>query len=121
MDKKTIDNFYVSRLIDSLEKDYEKWKVIGYDYTDSYCNIYHVNEYQGVEYKNKKGETLKFTLSHDFSAIVNGVVSWSIPFLSMYNIFSYRTRRLLRASNKMKKYTKNKQKEEQIKKLLNAL
>ena len=114
MDIKTLNAFYFSRFIDSLEQDLEQWKVI---YYAGMCGSW--NEYHGPEYTNSQGERLKFAITLNSSGVyINGYMSWTIPFL---NPFIYRHRRFIKAVRKMKKITKNKVNREYELKLLKAL
>jgi hypothetical protein len=112
-----VDNFYVSRLIDSLEKDTHKWKReihSGYDST--------IIEYVSPKYTNERGETISFTLSSFRNgAFVNGYYEWSLPLSIRFNIFSFQCRRFINAVANMKKYIRKVQEEKEIKKLMNAL
>jgi hypothetical protein len=112
-----VNNFYVSRLIDSLEKDARKWKRevhSGYDYSEI--------EYQSPKYTNERGDTITFTLSSfRKGAFVNGYYEWSVPLSVRFNIFSFQCRRFINAVAKMKNHLRKIQEENEIKKLMDAL
>ena len=115
MDSKTIDNFYFSRFIDSLELDVDKWVMIGM----GGCDGSSWNEFHGPEYKNEQNERIQFAFTlNDTGAYVNGYMSWNIPFL---NPFSSTCRRFIKSSRKMKKITFKKAEAEYNQKLLKAL
>ena len=57
MDTKTINNFYFSRFIDSLENDTEKWEA---NHHGTYGGTW--TEYIGPEYTNQEGERIRFAL-----------------------------------------------------------
>ena len=115
--EKQIDNYYVSRMIDSLEKDYDKWEM-------KYCEGFDWGwtEYHGPEYKNEAGNSIKFafTLNSD-GAYVDGRMGWSIPFMVRFNPFSYQGRRLKKAAKRMKSHLRGKEKKEHLEKLMNSL
>lgn len=95
---KTINEFYFSRLIDSLEKDYEKWEMhhfagAGFNWA----------EYHSPAYANDEGITIKFTLDENVDgAYINDKLKWHLSFLNKYNIFSSKTIRFWKAYRKMK-------------------
>jgi hypothetical protein len=112
-----VNNFYVSRLIDSLEKDTHKWERVvhsGFEYREI--------EYQSPKYTNERGNTITFTLSnYRKGGFVDGKYEWSVPLSVRFNIFSFRCRRFIRAVSNMKNHLKKIQEEKEIKKLMNAL
>jgi hypothetical protein len=115
MDEKTINTFYFSRFIDSLENDIDKWEMT---YLGG-CDGSSWNEYHGPEYINKKNERIKFALTlNNSGAYINGYMSWTIPFL---NPFKFTHRRFVKAVKKMKKRCKIKAELEHNNKLMNAL
>ncbi len=108
MDTKTINNFYFSRFIDSLENDTEKWEA---NHHGTYSGTW--IEYIGPEYTNQEGERIRFAETLNYlGAYVNGRILWVVPFWTRFNIFSYQTRRFWSAFRKMKKtcLTKNEKK-----------
>ncbi len=114
IDKKTIDNLYFSRFIDSLEQDINKWEM-------RKCNGYDSSwtEYHGPEYKNESGEKLQFCFTNnDPGAYINGILMWKISF---FNPFSRRGRRFEEARLKMIKACELKVIEERNNILFNAL
>ena len=99
MDTKTINQFYFSRFIDSLEQDTEKWRI---SHHGGYSN--HWTEYHGPEYKNKEGERISFAQTMNYlGCYVNGRILWHMPFWYQANIFSHQTRRFWKARRKMKR------------------
>lgn len=96
----SINGHYFSRLIDSLENDYDQWErkhCGGADWTWT--------EYYSPEYKNKEGQRLQFTFGLNYDgAYINGTIGWTIGFWQRWNLFSYRTRRFWRAYRRMKKH-----------------
>ena len=114
-DKKTIDNFYFSRFIDSLEQDKDKWimkECAGGDISWT--------EYHGPEYKNEAGERLQFSFSLNYTgAYVNGIIMWKIPYV--LNPFSHRCRRFMTAKRKMIEACKTRAIQEYNNILMNAL
>lgn len=115
--KDTVDGWYVSRLIDSLENDYERWEMkhcAGYDQSWT--------EYHSPEYKNGNGKRLRFadTLNW-FGAYVDGTWSWDIPLKYRWNIFDSRMWRLRKAFREMKKYHIEKEKRKHLNKLVDSL
>jgi hypothetical protein len=118
VDEKTINGFYFSRLIDSLEKDYDQWniKYCGGGPGDSWT------EWHGPEYTNKAGEILQFAFTLNYSgAYINGRIGWTIGFLQAYNIFSYQTRRFRRAIKRMKRHLRTIERQERVNKLMRSL
>lgn len=116
IDYKTVDGFYFSRMIDSLEKDFEKWEM---RYHSSYIGGY--TEYVSPEYKNGGGKKIQFVLGeiHD-GAYVDGYFSWGIGFRK-YNLFSYQTRRFWVAYLRMKSTIKGVKRKERAKFLMDHL
>lgn len=99
MDTKTINQFYFSRFIESLEQDTEKW---GISHPKGYGNNW--TEYHGPEYKNKEGGRIFFAQTLNYlGCYVNGRILWHMPFWYQANIFSHQTRRFWKAWRKMKR------------------
>ena len=118
IDTSTINNFYFSRFIDSLEQDYEQWKIQHTGGGDGWT----WTEYHSPTYKNKNGERLQFSFTlNGTGAYVNGQMSWYVGFGGRFNIFSARTRRFKKASAKMKSYLNKRERQEYNKKLMDAL
>ena len=112
-----INNYYVSRMIDSLEKDYDKWEM-------KHCSgaDWSWTEYHGPEYKNEEGRRIRFAFTLNYNgAYVDGRMRWSIPFMVRFNPFSYQGRRLKKAAKRMKSHLRGKEKKEQLEKLMNSL
>lgn len=117
MDTKTINNFYFSRFIDSLENDLEKWE-------SRHCGSYGGTwtEYHGPQYQNKEGKSLMFAETMNYlGAYVNGKILWVVPFWMRFNIFSYQTRRFWSAFRKMKRSCRQKDLKNLNEDLLKAL
>lgn len=102
---KTINEFYFSRLIDSLEKDYEKWEMHhfrgpNFSWTD----------YNSPTYTNDEGITIKFTLDGTVDgAYINDTLKWYLSIFRKYNIFSGKTIRFWKAYRKMKNHLVDKE------------
>jgi len=115
MDSKTINVFYLSRFIDSLELDIDKWST-------SYCaggDGQSWNDYHSPEYINSEGKRLQFAFTLcSTGAYIDGYMSWTIPFL---NPFLSTHRRFVTASRKMKKLARGKAEEKYNQKLLESL
>lgn len=116
IDFKTVDKFYFSRMIDSLEKDFKEWEM---RYHSSYAGGY--TEYVSPEYKNEGGKRIQFVLGdiHD-GAYVDGYFSWNIGF-GKYNLFSYQTIRFWSAYLRMKSFIKEGKRKERTKFLMDHL
>jgi len=118
VDSKTVHSFYVSRLIDSLENDYKKWEI-------KYCGGgpgWAWTEYYSPEYVNSNGVKLQFAETLNYTgAYIDGAIGWTIGFADWWNPFSYRTRRLRRAFNKMKSYLRTIEREKRTQKLIKSL
>ena len=115
---KSINEHYFSRLIDSLENDYDQWEHKHCGGGDGWSWI----EYNSPEYKNKEGEMLQFTFGLNYNgAYINGSIGWTIGFWQQWNPFSYRTRRFWRAYRTMEKYLKHLELEEYKEKLMKSL
>jgi len=115
--EKEINNYYISRMIDSLEKDFTKWEMKYFEGSD-----WGWTEYHGPEYKNEAGNRIKFafTLNLD-GAYVNGRMRWGIPLMLRFNPFSYQGRRLKKATKRMISHVREKEKKEHLEKLMNSL
>ena len=118
LEDETIHGFYISRMIDSLENDYDKWERRhcgggpGWTWT----------EYHGPVYTNNRGVKLQFAETLNYTgAYIDGSIGWTIGFLDWWNIFSYRTRRLRRAFRKMRSHLISLEKQERKEKLMNSL
>ena len=117
MDTRTINKFYFSRFIDSLENDTEKWTM---SHHGAYGN--HWLEYHGPEYKNQEGERIAFVQTLNYlGCSVNGRILWHVPFWYQTNIFSYQTRRFWKAWRKMKKMCHLREAKELNDKLMKSL
>jgi hypothetical protein len=116
--EKEINNYYISRMIDSLEKDYTKWEM---KYYEGGADL-SWTEYHGPEYKNEAGNRIKFafTLNAD-GAYVDGRMRWCIPPMLRFNPFSYQGRRLKKATKRMISHVRGKEKKEHLEKLMNSL
>lgn len=116
-DLKTVNGFYFSRLIDSLENDYKEWKQEGHS---SYIGSYY--EYKSPEYTNTESKRIQFTIGDiTYGAYVDGHLRWELGFLQKYNIFSYRTRRFWMAYLKMRSYVKQKIESKYAEELMKSL
>lgn len=115
---KSINEHYFSRLIDSLEKDYDQWQM-------KYCgggDGWSWTEYHSPEYTNKEGERLQFTFGLNYDgAYINGTIGWTIGFWQRSNPFSYRTRRFWRAKKTMMRHLKQEELEAYKEKLMKSL
>ena len=115
---KLIDNFYMSRFIDSLEKDFDQWemKPCGASTGETW------SEWYGPVYENQTGEKIQFAETLVITgAYINGVTGWSVPFWTYHNPFSYQGRRLKKAFKNMKKHIRQKRRSEMNDELLKAL
>lgn len=99
-----ISNQYMSKLIDSLHSDYDKWTMKergGLSDGGSWM------EYRSPTYTNDKGKKIVFVRSwgdHEFiGAFVNGSLLWELSWTQWYNIFSSQTRRMWTGYRKMKR------------------
>jgi hypothetical protein len=114
---KTINEFYFSRLIDSLEKDYEKWEMhhfagAGFSWTD----------YYSPAYENDEGIIIKFTLDGIVDgAYINGTLKWHLSIFRKYNVFSIKTIRFWKAYRKMKNHLVEKEVTKIKEELINSL
>lgn len=101
---KEVNEFYFSRLIDSLEKDYKEWN---FECHSSYVGSYY--KYKSPEYKNTTKKKIQFIVGDiAYGAYVDGYLKWDLGFFQKYNLFSYRTRRFWVAYWKMRSYVKQK-------------
>lgn len=117
MDTKTINRFYFSRFIDSLEKDAEKWNM---SHHGAYGNSW--QEYHGPEYINAEGQRIAFAQTLNYlGCYVNGRILWQVPFWYQANIFSHQTRRFWKAWRKMKRLCHLKDTQELNDKLMKSL
>ena len=117
IDFKTVDKFYFSRMIDSLEKDLEEWEMRSHS---SFIGCY--TEYVSPEYKNEKGKRIQFVLGDiHYGAYVNGYFSWVMKPLIIYNLFSFRTRRFWSAYLNMKSTMKEKERKKKAEFLMDHL
>ncbi len=113
MKKKETDKLYLDKFIQSMENDYEKWKMnhcggAGWSWT----------EYHSPNYENENGRvSFGFSLNHT-GAWIDGFFNWSKPLL---NPFSKTFWRFLSAKHKMKSHLKNKEKQEYLQKLNNII
>jgi hypothetical protein len=109
MKKEEIDKLYINKFIQSMENDYERWKMnhcVGVDWAWT--------EYHSPNYENEEGRvSFGFSLNHD-GAWINGHFQWSKTLL---NPFSKTFWRFLSAKRKMKSYLKSKEKQEYLQKL----
>lgn len=102
---KTVNEFYFSRLIDSLENDYDKW-CINFSGPPSYS----WDEYNSPIYTNDEGITIQFRLNGTVDgAHINEEIKWHLSFLKKYNIFSSKTIRFWKAYRKMKSHLTEKE------------
>lgn len=109
LDKKTIRLFYKSRFIDSLENDYDQWKM-------QYSGESGV-EYNGPEYTNKEGERIQFFNGPlGTGAYINRQVGYVIGTWEWIN-----SRRLRKAYKNMKKHVQAKSQKETNEKMIKAL
>jgi hypothetical protein len=105
-------------MIDSLEKDYDQWKIkyCGGGPGDSWT------EWHSPDYINKNGEKIQFAFTLNYNgAYINGRIRWTVGFLQNYNIFSHMTRRYKRALKRMKKHLRTIEKQERIERLMKSL
>lgn len=109
-----INDLYISRFIDSLEKDIDKWEKESYLICGD-CWY----EWYGPEYTNENNVRLKFVITSDSAdAYIDGYMSWKVPF---FNPFFKKHWMLIKAIRKMKKFTDVKCKEKYKSKLINSL
>lgn len=102
---KTINEFYFSRLIDSLEKDYEKWEMHHFRGPN-----FSLTDYNSPTYTNDEGITIKFTLDGTVDgAYINDTLKWYLSIFRKYNIFSGKTIRFWKAYRKMKNHLVDKE------------
>jgi hypothetical protein len=114
----SINGHYFSRLIDSLENDYDQWERKHCGGGPGWTWI----EYNSPEYKNKEGERLQFTFGLNYDgAYINGRIGWTIGFWQRWNLFSYRTRRFWKAKRTMIKHLKQIELREYKEKLMKSL
>jgi hypothetical protein len=117
LSKKEIDNYYVSRMIDSLEKDYDKWKI-------THCEGPGMawTEYHGPEYENQEKNRISFAYTLNYTgAYINGRIGWTVPIMIISNPFSYQGRRLKKAYRKMKAHLERREEKERLNHLMNSL
>lgn len=109
MTEKEINKMYIDRFIDSMETDYQNWKIThcagaGWSWT----------EYYSPDYKNENGRvSFGFSLNYN-GAWVDGHFNWRKPFL---NPFSKTFWRFRNAKRKMIEYLQNKEEQEYLQKL----
>lgn len=114
---KIVNEVYFSRLIDSLEKDYEKWEMHHFAAAGSSWNEYH-----SPKYKNDEGITIQFTLDGTVDgAYIDGTLKWYLSIFRKYNVFSIKTIRFWKAYRKMKHYLADMQLNKLKKELINSL
>lgn len=102
---KTINEFYFSRLIDSLEKDYEKWEMRSLAGPN-----FSLIDYYSPAYENDEGIIIKFTLDGTVDgAYINSTLKWHLSIFRKYNIFSRKTIRFWKAYRKMKNHLVDKE------------
>jgi hypothetical protein len=118
LSKKQVDNYYVSRMIDSLENDYDKWKI-------THCGGgpgMFWTEYHGPEYENSEKNRISFAYTlNSTGAYINGRIRWTVPIRITANPFSYQGRRLRKAYKKMKAHLEIKEEKERLNNLMNSL
>ncbi len=116
-EEKLINNFYISRLIDSLENEYMMWEK--YDWCGSEGSG--GTDWNGPAHKNERGEKLSFSIRGSIVAYVNGRIMWQLSPWFLINPFSYKSKRLRKAIRKMKNYTNLKEKAKRIDELKKVL
>ncbi len=115
-DIKLVRSFYKSRFIDSLEKDYDKWdsKYCGASNGDSWV------EWHGPEYTNDDGERIQFFFGLNYTgAYINGRVGYTINTLEW--LFETNSRRLRKATRRMKNHVRAKDRKKVNDKMIKAL
>ena len=116
MKEKQIDKLYIDRFIDSMENDYENWKMNHYAGPGMSWAEFH-----SPTYEKENGGRLSFGWSSNhIGAWVNGYFSWKIPFavLNPFNPIFWKFRR---AEKRMKNYLRSKEKELYLDNLKNVL
>ena len=115
---KILDNFYLSRFIDSLEKDFDQWESKGCGASTGET----WTEWYGPTYENQMSVKIQFAETLVITgAYINGRTGWSVPFWTYYNPFSYQGKRLRKALKKMKSHVREKKRRERNEELLSAL
>ena len=96
---KEINERYVNRIIESLENDKELWT------REVMCGMGGCFvDYYSPKYPTKNGGTLSFSDKETLSAHIDGKIAWSVPFWLYLNPFSNKSRRLIRAMDRMVVY-----------------
>ena len=114
LNRKLIRNFYKSRFVDSLEKDFDKWEMrrCCASTGDSWI------EWHGPEYKNKRGERIQFAITLNYTgAYVNGTIQYTIGAWEWF----FKSRRLRKAFKNMKSHVRAKMKTQFNERLMKAL
>lgn len=126
LESKIINNWYLSRLIDSLENDTDEWYIYVYNSFTRFCS------YSSKTYENDKGSRLRFIISEnsaytDVSTLQGDTIlrsKWSlsdIPIWERLNPFNVQMRKYWKAKRIMMKLTHEKRKQEHLKNLRDSL
>lgn len=116
MTDKEVNEKYILKFIESLEKDYPNWKMTvmsGMDGT--------ISEYRSPDYAND-GNTISFGAgSCNTGAWINGRYRWTLPGSVLFNPFNKHFWRYGKAFHNMKTYHKRKAHEEYLEELKSVL
>jgi len=114
MTKKEINKQYIERFIDSMENDFEQWKMNVYSGMEG--NFY---EYRSPDYHNEAGTRISFGFGTSASgAWIDGHLSWRLPLLSPFTKNYWRFKR---AERKVKSFLINKDHQEYLTKLKQSI
>ena len=114
MTENEINNAYINRFIESMEKDFEKWTMRIYSGMDG-----SFHEYHSPDYTNEVGTRISFGFgSCTDGAWINGHLSWRLPLM---NLFSKRFWRFKRSERKVKSFLINKERREYLTKLKESI
>jgi hypothetical protein len=113
MKKKEVDKLYIDKFIQSMENDFERWKM-------NHCGAADGDwtEYHSPAYENEEGRvSFGFSLNHT-GAWIDGYFQWSKPLLNPLDKTFWRFRK---AARKMKAHLRNKEKQEHLQKLMGII
>lgn len=111
LDKKKINEKYVIDFIESMEFDYDKWKLDVHSSLDGPMR----------EYRSPKYGDVVFGFGYSFcGAWINGYFKWSVPYSIYYNPFNHLFWGFHRAKSKVKKHLNFKLQQEYLNELNNA-